>query len=133
MLKSLTALVCPEILRGCFEAFQLRFLACDVPGAQLGLLYFRRLPTIPRSARLARRFDLSALRFVASPLSYTFYVAGKQHADLAWQVTLLCVTLASLRLPSHHGAALQWYSAGYSMLYVVYLFLSYRFSLGGRQ
>lgn len=75
---------------------------------------------------------LFALRFVASPLSYLFYVAGKQHVDLAWQCALLAVTMASLWIPAQSASALQWYSASYSTMYLVYLFLSYRFSLGHR-
>lgn len=34
-----------------------------------------------------------ALRFVASPLSYVFYIAGGQRVDLAWQCGLLCITV----------------------------------------
>jgi O-antigen/teichoic acid export membrane protein len=73
---------------------------------------------------------LFALRFVASPLSYLFYVAEKQHVDLAWQTVLLAMTVATLWLPSGHAAALQAYSLGYCAMYVVYLLLSYRFSRG---
>lgn len=71
-----------------------------------------------------------ALRFVASPLSYVFYVARQQHVDLVWQVVLLAMTLAALLLPADHQAALQAYSAGYSAMYAIYLVLSYRFSAG---
>ena len=74
-----------------------------------------------------------AFRFVASPLSYMFYVADKQHIDLLWQFTLLCMTLASLLLPASYSAALQIYSLGYSGMYIIYLLLSYRFSLGPAQ
>lgn len=73
---------------------------------------------------------LFALRFVASPLSYMVYIAGKQHMDLAWQVALLAMTLACLALPRSHELALQAYSLGYSLLYLVYLAMSYRFSCG---
>jgi O-antigen/teichoic acid export membrane protein len=73
---------------------------------------------------------LFALRFIASPLSYMVYIAGKQHLDLIWQVALLGMTLASLNLPQRHDHALQAYSAGYALLYVAYLVMSYRFSLG---
>ncbi len=73
---------------------------------------------------------LYALRLVASPLSYTFYIAGKQHLDLVWQIGLLAMTLSTLYLPPSPAAALQLYSLGYSFMYVVYLILSYRFSLG---
>jgi len=71
-----------------------------------------------------------ALRFVASPLSYMMYVAHKQHVDLVWQLVLLAMTVASLWIPAHYAPALQWYSAGYSAMYAIYLALSYRFSLG---
>lgn len=71
-----------------------------------------------------------ALRFVASPLSYVFYVSGKQHFDLAWQFALLAMTLATLSLPVEYSPALKAYSAGYSFLYVVYLGLTWRLSKG---
>ena len=73
-----------------------------------------------------------ALRFVASPLSYLFYVAGKQHVDLAWQCGLLAMTLGTLWLPPSPSAALLAYSAGYSAMYGLYLALSYRYSRGAR-
>jgi O-antigen/teichoic acid export membrane protein len=76
---------------------------------------------------------LFALRFIASPLSYMVYIAGKQHVDLAWQVALLAMTIAALNIPHEHDIALQAYSAGYSLLYIVYLAMSYRFSLGNRR
>lgn len=71
-----------------------------------------------------------ALRFVSSPLSYMSYVAGKQHLDLAWQVCLLAMTLTTLHLPDRLSMAIVGYSAGYSLLYVAYLAMSYRFSCG---
>jgi len=71
-----------------------------------------------------------ALRFVASPLSYTMYIAEKQHVDLIWQICLLVVTIASLLSQQTYKDALILYSLSYSALYVIYLFLSYRFSHG---
>jgi len=73
---------------------------------------------------------LFALRFIASPLSYMVYIAGKQHIDLLWQIVLLGVVLTTLSIPSNHALALQAYSGGYSILYVIYLWMSYRFSRG---
>ena len=73
---------------------------------------------------------LFAMRFIASPLSYMAYIAGKQHIDLIWQVVLLGLTLASLQIPQRYDHALQAYSAGYALMYVVYLAMSYRFSTG---
>jgi len=71
-----------------------------------------------------------ALRFVASPLSYVFYIAGKQHVDLVWQCSLLAMTLSSFMLPSSFEASIKFYSAGYSLLYVVYAILSHHHSKG---
>lgn len=73
-----------------------------------------------------------ALRFVASPLSFVFYIAGKQQVDLVWQCALLAMTLASFMLPSSAEASIKFYSAGYSLLYVIYALLSYHYSKGKR-
>lgn len=71
-----------------------------------------------------------ALRFVASPLSYTMYIAEKQHVDLFWQISLLVMTIGSLLSQQTYKEGLILYSFGYSTLYTIYLFLSYRFSKG---
>ena len=73
-----------------------------------------------------------ALRFVASPLSYVFYIAGKQQVDMVWQCALLAMTLASFMLPSSAEASIKFYSVGYSLLYVIYAYLSYHYSNGKR-
>lgn len=73
---------------------------------------------------------LFALRFIASPLSYVFYIVGKQNVDLIWQVTLLAVVSAALWLTHSLEQALFAYSYGYSAMYVVYLAISFRFSKG---
>ena len=71
-----------------------------------------------------------AMRFVASPLSYVFYIAGKQQIDLVWQCALLAMTLLSFLLPNDFEVSVTAYSVGYSILYLFYLILSYRFSIG---
>lgn len=73
---------------------------------------------------------LFAFRFIASPLSYMVYIADKQHIDLFWQIGLLVMTYLSLSVSTGYMLALQLYSAGYAFLYVIYLGMSYRFSLG---
>ena len=75
--------------------------------------------------RLEEREAITETREISS-------YAGKQHVDLAWQCALLATTLATLWLPATFGTALGAYSLGYSLLYVVYLGLSYRYSLGVR-
>lgn len=71
-----------------------------------------------------------ALRFVASPLSYVFYIADKQHVDLVWQCSLLFMTVTAFTLPAVMETSIKIYSIGYSLLYVAYLWLSYRYSKG---
>jgi O-antigen/teichoic acid export membrane protein len=73
---------------------------------------------------------LFALRFVASPLSYTIYIAEKQQLDLIWQLALLGMTLATLFLPETYAATLLAYAVGYSLLYVFYIFLTFQLSRG---
>lgn len=73
---------------------------------------------------------LFALRFVASPLSYTFYIAEKQHVDLIWQICLLAMTLTTLMNVQGYERTLMAYALGYGFLYLVYVSLSYRFSAG---
>jgi O-antigen/teichoic acid export membrane protein len=73
-----------------------------------------------------------ALRFVASPLSYVFYIAGKQQVDLVWQCTLLAMTLITFMLPSSFETSIKFYSAGYSLLYLIYASLSYHYSKGNQ-
>lgn len=68
------------------------------------------------------------LNFIASPLSYVFFVAGKQKIDLVWQVALFCVTLSAFALPRGLHQSLAWYAAGYSALYLVYLHMSWQCS-----
>lgn len=71
-----------------------------------------------------------ALRFVASPLSYVFYIAGGQRVDLVWQCGLLMMTLLVFMAGFDFESTVKAYAAGYAGMYVVYLFLSYRYSKG---
>ena len=71
-----------------------------------------------------------AMRFVASPLSYVFYIAGKQRVDLVWQCALALMTLGAFTLLNNFESSVKAYGFGYAGLYVVYLILSYRYSKG---
>jgi len=68
-----------------------------------------------------------ALGFMASPLSYIFYLVQKQHIDLFWQIGLLALTLPTLLIFASYQSTLLWYSGAYALMYVVYLALSWRF------
>jgi len=70
------------------------------------------------------------MKFIASPLSYTLYIANKQLHDLGWQIALLLMTWAAFDLTGSLLSAVQVYSFGYSALYVIYLFISYRAARG---
>ncbi|WP_082143256.1 lipopolysaccharide biosynthesis protein [Pseudomonas fildesensis] len=74
-----------------------------------------------------------ALAFIASPLSYMVYIAGKQNLDLLWQVALLAMTVTALSVFQDYAVALKVYSVGYAALYVVYVAMSYHFSLGDKR
>jgi O-antigen/teichoic acid export membrane protein len=74
---------------------------------------------------------LCFLNFIASPLSYMFVVAGKQKVDLVWQVALFVMTVATFMSPlSLHDSVLT-YSISYSLLYLVYLYMSYHYAKNG--
>jgi O-antigen/teichoic acid export membrane protein len=70
------------------------------------------------------------MKFIASPLSYTLYIANRQLHDLGWQIALLLMTWAAFDLTGSLLSAVQVYSFGYSALYVIYLFISYRAARG---
>jgi O-antigen/teichoic acid export membrane protein len=70
-------------------------------------------------------------RFISSPLSFVIYIAEKQQYDLIWQFTLLISTAASMYAGVYYNdvkVSLICFSWAYSILYLVYLVISYRFS-----
>jgi O-antigen/teichoic acid export membrane protein len=73
---------------------------------------------------------LFAAKFIASPLSYVFYIVGAQRIDLIWQSTLLLITLTIFFMTSSFEHAVQAYSIGYALMYTLYAAMSYRLSLG---
>lgn len=68
---------------------------------------------------------LCFLNFVASPLSYVFFVAGKQRMELFWQVALFLATLTVFVAPLSLHGSLFAYAVVRSMLYLVYLYMSH--------
>lgn len=66
------------------------------------------------------------LNFIASPLSYVFVVAGKQKIELLWQLALAVMTVSVFALPATLHQSVAWYAAGYSLLYLVYLLMSWQ-------
>jgi O-antigen/teichoic acid export membrane protein len=66
--------------------------------------------------------------FVASPLSYVFFVVGKQKVEFLWQIALFITTITLFLAPLTLKQVLWNYTIFYSLLYVIYLCLSYRFA-----
>jgi O-antigen/teichoic acid export membrane protein len=73
---------------------------------------------------------LFVAKFIASPLSYVFYIVGAQRIDLIWQSTLFLITLTIFFMTSSFEHAVQAYSIGYVLMYTLYATISYRLSLG---
>lgn len=71
---------------------------------------------------------LCFLNVVASPLSYVFFVTGQQRIELAWQVALFLMTIAAFMAPVSLQHNVLLYSIGYSLLYLLYLYMSYQCS-----
>jgi O-antigen/teichoic acid export membrane protein len=68
------------------------------------------------------------LNFIASPLSYVFFVAGKQKMELLWQIALFLMTVCIFLAPATLQQSVLWYAIGYSALYLLYLHMSYQCS-----
>jgi len=66
------------------------------------------------------------LNFIASPLSYVFFVAGKQKLELVWQIALFVMTAVIFLSPGTLHESVLRYAIGYSGLYLVYLHMSYK-------
>jgi O-antigen/teichoic acid export membrane protein len=74
------------------------------------------------------------IRFVSSPLSFTFFVAGRQGEDLTLQVYLVASTFLVMTLAHRLGATpmlvLTAFAANLSAVYLLFLIRSYTFSRG---
>ena len=73
---------------------------------------------------------LFVAKFIASPLSYVFYIVGAQRIDLIWQSSLLLITLLVFIMTSSFEHTVQAYSIGYALMYSIYIAISYRLSKG---
>ena len=72
------------------------------------------------------------LRFAISPLTYTFYIAGKQKIDLYGHLIMVISTLIPFYLGFNllHNVymSLILYSISYSIIYIIYYYFSKEFS-----
>jgi O-antigen/teichoic acid export membrane protein len=74
------------------------------------------------------------LRFVVSPLTYVYYIAGRQKEDFLLHLAMVITTAAAMwsGYVLFHTAfgMIGMFSANYCLIYLVYLARSYRMSLG---
>jgi len=73
------------------------------------------------------------LAFTVSPLSRTLYVAEKQKYDLLWQLGLIVFTTIGLLIGCWMGQAqlsIILFTVAYSSMYLIYLWMSFKFSAG---
>jgi O-antigen/teichoic acid export membrane protein len=127
-----------QTLGNCKAAYRNTFKALVLLGCCPALVIFTFAPNMcalifGEAWRDAGNFarilaPLYFMNFVASPLSYVFFVAGKQKIDLAWQFALFITTITVFLGPVPLTQVLWNYSLSYSTLYVVYLLLSHKFA-----
>ncbi len=127
-----------QTLGNCARAFRSTFKALVLLGCGPALLILAFAPSLCawifgepwREAGAFARIlaPLYFMNFVASPLSYVFFVAGKQKVELMWQVALFITTIAVFLAPVTLEQMLWNYTMAYSALYVVYLVLAYKFA-----
>lgn len=127
-----------QTLGNCRAAFRSTFKALVLLGCAPALVIFAFAPDLcawvfgepwREAGEFARILaPLYFLNFVASPLSYVFFVAGKQKIELVWQIALFITTISIFVAPLPLKQVLLHYTIGYSILYLIYLYMSYRFS-----
>lgn len=124
-----------QTLGNCKQAYRYTFKALLLLGLGPSVALFLFSPALfawifgepwRAAGELARILaPLYFLNFIASPLSYVFFVTGKQKVDLVWQVALFAMTVSVFLLPLPLHQSVLWYAIGYSLLYLVYLRMSY--------
>lgn len=76
------------------------------------------------------------VQFIASPLSYTAFIAERQRLHMIWQIGLfIAITAALMRgvVAKSVTTALGSFAVAYVLLYVVSLYMTYRFARGTRR
>lgn len=127
-----------QTVGNCEEAYLATFKALTLLALGPSLVLFLFAPDLfasvfgqawrPAGALARILAPLCFLNFIASPLSYVFFVAGKQKMELVWQVGLFLMTATVFVVAPSLQQSVLWYVIGYSLLYLVYLYMSYQCS-----
>jgi O-antigen/teichoic acid export membrane protein len=72
-----------------------------------------------------------ALGFMVSPLSCLIFIVRRQELDLAWQIVLLLSTFLTLSIAENAAHALVAFTLMYCAMYALYIWITFRLSLGG--
>lgn len=76
------------------------------------------------------------LKFITSPLSYTFFIVQKQNINLVGQIILFFLTLIAIWIGikmNNEYLIVKLFSVVYSIVYIIYLIISYKYSKGIRK
>lgn len=72
------------------------------------------------------------LKFIVNPLSFIFYLANKQNEDFILNIITITSTFLSLFFGYYFFESIYWmlifYSTSYSIIYLIYLIKSYRYT-----
>lgn len=125
-----------QTLGNCSHAYRYTFKTLLLLGIGPSVVLFLFSPTLfasmfgeawrPAGALAQILAPLYFLNFIASPLSYVFFVAGKQKIELVWQVALFVMTVGVFLAPGTLQQSAMRYALGYSGLYLIYLHMSYQ-------
>ena len=72
------------------------------------------------------------LKFIASPLTYIFFLTNRQGLDFVWQFILLIGTILIFCFNDSLKETLTIYSTFYSLMYIVSLIVTYSLSKGSK-
>jgi O-antigen/teichoic acid export membrane protein len=127
-----------QTLGNCRDAYLYTFKVLVLLGCGPALVLFLFSPQLfawvfgetwrPAGELASMLAPLCFLNFIASPLSYVFFVSGKQKMDLYWQVALFAMTLLAFGAPGTLTDSVGRYATGYCLLYLVYLGMSWHCS-----
>jgi len=123
------------IARQRFKAHS-RHLFCSVQDRRFLSLFLRRRSAPGCSANHGARVrgirqNTGALvcpEFRGQPAELRIFRRWKQKVELMWQAALFITTISVFLAPFSLGEVLLNYTVSYSVLYVIYLLLAYRFS-----
>jgi O-antigen/teichoic acid export membrane protein len=131
-----------QTLGNCKKAYRGTFKALVLLGCGPSLFIFAFAPDLCAwvfgepwrgAGEFARILSLLYFfNFVASPLSYVFFVAGKQKVEFVWQIALFITTITVFLAPLSLTQVLWNYTISYSSLYVIYLYLSHKYAVNAQ-